>query len=119
MTIQASQFTPEVLLEAPRRSAGIPNPAGTLALFSVSTYSFAKHERTSEIRVLDFSKNECKLVTDAKGAGNQNWLCGDLVLLTAPLEGATEVYVGDVNDFEKTYRPPLANVMHLDLTDCE
>lgn len=36
MTIQASKFTPEVLLSAPRRSPGVPNPSGTKALYTVS-----------------------------------------------------------------------------------
>lgn len=36
MTIQAARFTPEVLLSAPRRSAGIPNSSGELILYTVS-----------------------------------------------------------------------------------
>lgn len=36
MTIQASRFTPEVMLSAPRRSAGIPNSSGELVLYTVS-----------------------------------------------------------------------------------
>lgn len=35
MAIQAAKFTPEVLLSSPRRSAGIPNCAGTHILYSV------------------------------------------------------------------------------------
>ena len=34
MTITAAKFTPEVLLSAPRRSAAVPNPAGTHALYT-------------------------------------------------------------------------------------
>jgi hypothetical protein len=36
MTIQATKFTPEVLLSAPRRSAGIPNSTGEKVLYTVS-----------------------------------------------------------------------------------
>lgn len=36
MTIRAAQFTPEVLLSAPRRSAGSPNSTGKLVLYTVS-----------------------------------------------------------------------------------
>lgn len=36
MTIQASKFTPEVLLSAPRRSPGVPNATGELVLYTVS-----------------------------------------------------------------------------------
>lgn len=35
MTIQATKFTPEVLLSAPRRSPGVPNLSGVLALYTV------------------------------------------------------------------------------------
>ena len=41
MTIQAAKFTPEVLLSAPRRSAGVPNSTGELALFTVRAHSFS------------------------------------------------------------------------------
>jgi hypothetical protein len=34
MTIQ-SRFTPEVMLSAPRRSPGVPNPKGNLILYTV------------------------------------------------------------------------------------
>ncbi len=36
MTIKATKFTPPVLLSAPRRSAGVPNPSGTKVLYTVS-----------------------------------------------------------------------------------
>ncbi len=42
MTLTATKFTPEVMLSAPRRSPGVPNPAGTLALYWVSTPSMAQ-----------------------------------------------------------------------------
>jgi len=35
MTIRATKFTPEVLLSAPRRSIGMPNPSGTAVLYTV------------------------------------------------------------------------------------
>lgn len=41
MTRQATQFTPEVLLSAPRRSAGIPNSTGELILYTVSSPNWA------------------------------------------------------------------------------
>ena len=37
MTIKAIKFTPEVMLSAPRRSAAVPSPDGTKALFTVSS----------------------------------------------------------------------------------
>lgn len=38
MTITAKKFTPEVLLTAPRRSAGLPNSTGKLVLYTVSPH---------------------------------------------------------------------------------
>lgn len=38
MTLKATKFTPEVMLSAPRRSPGVPNPSGTLALYTVSLF---------------------------------------------------------------------------------
>lgn len=36
MTVQAAKFTPEVMISAPRRGPGIPNPSGTSVLYTVS-----------------------------------------------------------------------------------
>lgn len=36
MTRQATRFTPEVLISAPRRSTGVPNSTGELILYTVS-----------------------------------------------------------------------------------
>lgn len=35
MTRQATRFTPEVLISAPRRSTGVPNSTGELVLYTV------------------------------------------------------------------------------------
>lgn len=58
MTIKAPKFNPEVLLSAPRRSPGKPNSDGTQVLYSISTYSFSKHERKQEIRLLHADANK-------------------------------------------------------------
>ncbi|KIN04004.1 hypothetical protein OIDMADRAFT_194096 [Oidiodendron maius Zn] len=80
MTVRAKKFTPEVLLSAPRRSLATPNPAGTLALFTVSTYSFQFHSKTSEIRVLDIKTGQSKLLSSDGTASEPTWLLdNDLV----------------------------------------
>ncbi|KAF2799106.1 dipeptidyl-peptidase-like protein V precursor [Melanomma pulvis-pyrius CBS 109.77] len=100
MTIRAAKFTPEVLLSAPRRSAGIPSPDGSKVLYSVSTYSFAEHAKKFEIRVLDVESQQTTLITDNASASDPNWL-GDkhILLLTSGDDGVTSVKVGKVNDF--------------------
>jgi hypothetical protein len=104
MVVRASKFTPEVLLSAPRRSAGIPNSDASKVLYSVSTYSFAEHAKTSEIRVLDVKSQQTSLITDEKGASELLWLDDDTVVLLSEGEGgATSVKVGCVQDFGKRY----------------
>ena len=102
MTVRATKFTPEVLLSAPRRSAGVPNADGSRVLYTISTYSFAKHSKTSEIRVLDVATQRSTLITDSDGASEPNWLGDDHVLILAPGDkGFTKVKVGQVENFKK------------------
>lgn len=104
MTVRAKKFTPEVLLSAPRRSEGLPNANATKVLYSVSTYSFEKHAKTSEIRVLDVKSQETSLVTDAKGYSEPQWLDDNTVLLLHEDQGGvTHVKVGPVDGFQKQY----------------
>ncbi|AEO53215.1 hypothetical protein MYCTH_2294250 [Thermothelomyces thermophilus ATCC 42464] len=80
MTLTATKFTPEVMLSAPRRSPGVPNPSGTLALYTVSTYSFKDHEKTTNIRVLDINTGTATTPVDEAGASNPVWLNDDEIL---------------------------------------
>ncbi|OCK81023.1 dipeptidyl-peptidase-like protein V precursor [Lepidopterella palustris CBS 459.81] len=103
MTVRARKFTPEVLLSAPRRSAGVPNADGSRVLYTVSTYSFAEHSKTSEIRVLDVGTQRSALVTDLEGASEPNWLDDGHILILAPgHDGATLVKVGHVDNFKNS-----------------
>ncbi|KAL3419224.1 prolyl oligopeptidase [Phlyctema vagabunda] len=99
MTVRAHKFTPEVLLSAPRRSAASPNPSGTLALYTVSTYSFESHSKTSEIRVLDTSSGQSNVLTNDLNASEPTWLGdGDLVLwLKGGEKGITDLLLGDAS----------------------
>jgi hypothetical protein len=104
MTIRAAKFTPEVLLEAPRRSEGLPNSDASAVLYSVSTYSFADHAKKSEIRILDVESQESTLITDDKSASEPVWIDDQtIVLLKSEEDGTTNVLVGEPTNFEKTY----------------
>jgi len=124
MTVRANHFTPEVgergtelvrlrmltlifkvLLSAPRRTAGVPNPDGTLALFSVSTYSFESHSKTSEIRVLDLKTGHTKTLCKDLNASDPTWLGkGNLLLwLKSGEKGTTTLVVADVDNLDDTY----------------
>jgi hypothetical protein len=104
MTIRAAKFTPEVLLEAPRRSQGLPNSDASQILYNVSTYSFAQHTKKSEIRILDVESQQTSLVTDNKSASESVWIDDEtIVLLMSEDDGTTSVVVGDPKSFEKRY----------------
>ncbi|KAI2785878.1 hypothetical protein POX_h09640 [Penicillium oxalicum] len=99
------KFTPEVLLGAPRRSSAVPNAAGTLALYTQTSYSFESHSKTNEIRVLEIESGRSALVTNDPGASNPQWL-GDgdeLVWLKAKSNGNTSFIVGNACEADKTY----------------
>ena len=124
MTVRAKKFTPEVrnsqspayvaitksgvfqvLLSAPRRTAAVPNPAGTLALFTISTYSFESHSKTSEIRVLDLKNGQSKVLTKDVNASEPTWLGKDnlLLWLKGGERGTTSLVIADVDNLESTY----------------
>lgn len=102
MTVRANRFTPEVLLAAPRRSAAIPSPDGTLALFTVSTYSFHSHSKTSEIRVLDIKTGQSKVLSSDLNASEPTWLQeNNLVLwLKGGEKGTTSVVLADAENLD-------------------
>ena len=114
---QASKFTPEVLIQAPRRSSAIPNSAGTLALFTVSTYSFDGHTKTKEIKVLDLKTLQSTLITNDNKASEPNWLgtADDILWLKEGEKGETKLVVGNAKDIGKvqeagTVSAPIANL---------
>jgi hypothetical protein len=113
MTIRATKFTPEVLLEAPRRSQGLPNSNASKVLYSVSTYSFASHAKKSEIRILDVESQQTSLITDDKSASEPTWIDDDtIVLLQSEEDGTTSVVVGDPKDFEKRSMIAIHKAVH-------
>ncbi|KAJ1331169.1 pre-mRNA-splicing helicase BRR2 [Microdochium nivale] len=74
MTIMATKFTPEVLLSAPRRSTAVPNANGTLALFTVTEYSFESHSRSYKIKVLDIKTGQSTVLSEDAACSEPTWL---------------------------------------------
>jgi dipeptidyl aminopeptidase/acylaminoacyl peptidase len=93
MTIVANHFTASVLLSAPRRSSGVPSPDGKQALYTVSTYDFEKHEKRSEIRLLDLGNGESRTLTTDQKASEPNWIgdSSNAVWLLSGDKGTTEL----------------------------
>ncbi|KAK4461269.1 dipeptidyl-peptidase 5 [Cladorrhinum samala] len=92
------KFTPEALLSAPRRSPAIPNCDGTLALYTVSTYSFEEHKRSSQIRLLKIGAGQSNVVVDDTAASEPVWIgSGEFIYLKGGENGTTNiVHVGDI-----------------------
>ncbi|KAJ6172279.1 hypothetical protein N7470_001346 [Penicillium chermesinum] len=105
MAIRSVKFTPEVLLGAPRRSSAVPNAAGTLAVYTQTSYSFESHSKTSEVRVLDIASGRSALITNDAGASNPQWLgSGDeLVWLKSKANGNTSFIIGNAREADDTY----------------
>jgi hypothetical protein len=102
MTIRASKFTPDVLVEAPRRGHGIPNSDASKILHGVAAYSLSEHAKTSEVRVLDVASQQTSLLTDDKSMSEFTWLDDETVLMLKSNEdGTTTVVVGSPDNFEK------------------
>ncbi|KAK3117510.1 hypothetical protein LTR53_001027 [Teratosphaeriaceae sp. CCFEE 6253] len=92
------KFTPEVLLSAPRRSAGVPNPSGTRILYTSSTYDFGTHKKTIELRLLDVATNDSHLLATDDEVSDFNWLDdGRFFCLQAEKDGTTSLYAADVS----------------------
>jgi dipeptidyl aminopeptidase/acylaminoacyl peptidase len=98
MVIKATKFTPEVLLSAPRRSSAIPNHDGTLALYSVSAYSFEDKQTRKEIYILDINTGSSKLFTDDSNAHDATWIgngTNSIMWLQLGAKGITSLMIGD------------------------
>ncbi|POR31333.1 Dipeptidyl-peptidase 5 [Tolypocladium paradoxum] len=101
MTVQVAHFTPEVLLSAPRRSAGAPNSTGELVLYTVSSYSFETHSKSSTIRVLNIKERTSHLISEDPGASDPIWIGEKEVLYLKPGEnGCTMIMSQDVDNSE-------------------
>ena len=93
-----------ILLSAPRRSAAVPNADGTLALYTVATYSFESHKKTNEIRVLNLATGQSTLITNEEKTSEPNWL-GDkteLFWLKEAEKGHTKLIAGDAGSVGNT-----------------
>ena len=99
----APKFTPEVLIEAPRRGAAIPNYNGTLALYTVSTHTIGKGT-LKEVRVMNIETGDSAQISDSSEVREANWL-GDnsntIIYLKSAERGVTLVMVANADDPSK------------------
>lgn len=122
-------FTPEALLSAPRRSAGVPNADGTLILYTTSTYSFESHSKSTELRCLDVKSKESKLLTNDGSISEPVWLADEDSLFACLKSGeksSTQIIIHtatkDLDEKDTSYtagtiEAPAANLKLTKLSD--
>lgn len=105
MAIRVHKFTPEVLLTAPRRSTAIPNKDGTLAIYTVLTYSFQTHSKSSEICLLNLETGESKVICSDTKATEPLWLGYKnlLLYLRGGEKGVTNLFLVDADKPDVEY----------------
>ncbi|TPX18467.1 uncharacterized protein E0L32_011652 [Thyridium curvatum] len=112
MTLMAAKFTPKVLLSAPRRSAGAPNCTGEKILYTVTTYSFEEHRKTSQIRYLDAKTGQSTLLYENPAYSEPTWITEDrFIFLKNGDKGTTTVKE------IKTFRGSISNLKAKRLSD--
>ena len=98
MVQRSQKFTPQTLLSAPRRSAGVPHPNGTKVLYTSSTYSFDNHKKDTELRVLEVKTGAGLVLAHNEDVSDLNWLQGDeFACLCAGKNGITKLCIGDAS----------------------
>ncbi|KAI6511779.1 hypothetical protein MCOR14_008601 [Pyricularia oryzae] len=97
MTVVATKFTPEVLLSAPRRSVGSPNCKGEKILFTVSSYSFSDHRKTSSIRVLDVKSGQSTVLFEDSTFSEPTWVSEhEFILIRSGDNGTSTLMLSSV-----------------------
>ncbi|EWY94252.1 hypothetical protein FOYG_07073 [Fusarium oxysporum NRRL 32931] len=99
MTRQATRFTPEVLISAPRRSTGVPNSTGELVLYTISSYSFESHSKSFQIRVLNIKDDSSHLVSEDAHVSDPIWIGEkEIALIRTNDNGCSSLYQQHVLD---------------------
>lgn len=95
----AEKFTPEVLIEAPRRGPAVPNVDGTRAIFSTSQHSIGG-DTLKEVKILDLRTGESHVLTANPKAHDFTWLTAELVAFLEPGEksGETQLRIAKCTD---------------------
>lgn len=94
---KSGTFTPEAMLSAPRRSVGLPNAAGTHAIYSSNTYNFTTASRTYGTYVLNLASGSTTQYTNSSAVSDVSWLGSGnkIVYLQGEDDGSTSIVVGD------------------------
>ncbi|KAF2102482.1 dipeptidyl-peptidase-like protein V precursor [Rhizodiscina lignyota] len=101
-----ARFTPEVFIEAPRRSSAVPSDDGTLALYTVSRYSIEARLESKEIRVMNLDTGDSTLFSDDQNVKEPTWFgeSNQILWQRSPEDGSTELWVSNAVGEKETYR---------------
>ena len=98
MVQRSERFTPQTLLSAPRRSAGVPHPDGTKVLYTTSSYSFETHKKDTELRILEVKTGAGLVLAQNEDVSDLNWMQGDeFACLCAGKDGVTTLCIGNAS----------------------
>jgi hypothetical protein len=85
-------FTPQLLLSAPRRSPGVPNPSGTTVLFTTTSYSFQEHSQNTTLQALLVQTGEIVNLAINQDISHISWLHDEcFVCLRSEKDGRTSL----------------------------
>ncbi|KAI1382212.1 dipeptidyl peptidase [Hypoxylon crocopeplum] len=121
MTVTATKFTPEVLLSAPRRSAAVPNSTGTLALFTVSQYSFESHSKSYAIKVLDINTRQSTQLLDDSAYTEPTWVSETEFIFLKSGDSTTSLMAADATKPDSdpyeisSFNAPISNIKAKDI----
>ncbi|KAF9874649.1 oligopeptidase family protein [Colletotrichum karsti] len=102
----AKDFTPDVLLSAPRRGSAVPSPDGTLILYTQSTHSFEDNKTVKEVRLMDIESGASDQLTDDDKVHDAQWLPGtktDVIYLKSGEKGTTQIWIANGDDPAKEH----------------
>lgn len=99
-SLTESSFTPKDLLSAPRAGPAIPNPNGTLAVYTQTIYSFDNDTRSGGIYLLPISLKSsptAQLLIDDTNANNPVWLDDRTILYIYTKSGVSSLRTYDID----------------------
>ncbi|KAH0443844.1 oligopeptidase family protein [Colletotrichum camelliae] len=102
----AKQFTPEVLLSAPRRGPAVPSPDGSLILYTQSAHSFDDNKTLKEVRLMAVESGASEQLADDDRVHDAQWIPGtstDIIYLKSGDKGTTQIWIADGADPAKEH----------------
>jgi hypothetical protein len=95
-----TKFTPEAMLSAPRRGTALPNPDGTLAIYSSTTYNFTTHKRSYGTYVMNLKDGSSTLFSNSSAIGEAFWFGGgnSFIWTVSEDDGSTSLKFGDATN---------------------